>query len=210
MLDLLKRDATYRRFMWAQFWLGWPVMAADAPFIISLDDEMRAGYALAISLTQVIPIFVAILTIPLWARFLDRVHIIHFRAYHSWVFVAAMIITGVGLILHNMPLIFMGRIVLGIANGGGMLAWNLGHHDFARGADAALYMGVHVTLTGVRGAFAPFLGTLIYTGMSAPFVIPGVGAWIFLIMTIPTIYGAWMFVALNASLARQRQRLDAH
>jgi hypothetical protein len=103
----------------------------------------------------------------------------------------------------------MGRIVLGIANGGGMLAWNLGHHDFARGADAALYMGVHVTLTGVRGAFAPFLGTLIYTGMSAPFVIPGVGAWIFLIMTIPTIYGAWMFVALNASLARQRQRLDA-
>ncbi len=209
MLGLLKRDTTYRRFMWAQFWLGWPVMAADAPFIISLDDEMRAGYALAISLTQVIPIFVAILTIPVWARFLDRVHIIHFRAYHSWYFVAAMIVTGVGLILQNMPLIFVGRIILGVANGGGMLAWNLGHHDFAKGADAALYMGVHVTLTGVRGAFAPFLGTLIYTGVAAPIAIPGVGAWIFLIMTIPTIYGAWMFVSLNADLRRQRRRIES-
>jgi len=207
MLALLKRDTTYRRFMWAQFWLGWPVMAADAPFIISLDDELRAGYALSILLTQVIPIFVAILTIPMWARFLDRVHIIHFRAYHSWYFVAAMIVTGIGLITENFPVIFAGRIILGVANGGGMLAWNLGHHDFAKNADASLYMGVHVALTGVRGAFAPFLGTLIYTGVAAPMVIPGVGAWIFLIMALPTAYGAWMFVSLNADLKRQRQRI---
>lgn len=209
MIALLRRDPVYRRFMWAQFWIGWPVMAADAPFIISLDDEFHTSYALAISLTQVIPIFVAILVIPMWARFLDRVHIIHFRAYHSWVFVAAMITTGAGLILHYLPLIFAGRIILGVANGGGMLAWNLGHHDFAKSADSALYMGVHVTLTGVRGAFAPFLGTLIYTGIAAPLAIQGVGNWIFFIMTLPTIYGSWMFVALNAQLRRQRARVES-
>ena len=46
---------------------------------------------------------------------------------------------------------------------GANLGWNLGHNDFASVGRAQHYMGVHVTLTGVRGAHrARPLGMLIY------------------------------------------------
>jgi hypothetical protein len=66
------------------------------------------------------------------------------------------------------------RFVLGVARGGGMIAWNLGHNDFASRRLVAVYMGIHVTLTGIRGAFAPFLGILLYAGWPA-MTLPGVG-----------------------------------
>ena len=47
--------------------------------------------------------------------------------------------------------------VRGVAFAGGALAWNLGHNDFARDDNAAQYMAVHVTLTGIRGLAASFV-----------------------------------------------------
>jgi hypothetical protein len=55
-----------------------------------------------------------------------------------------------------------GQFVVGVSNAAGNLAWNLGHNDFAPADQAARYMGVHVMLTGLRGAFAPFLGAWLY------------------------------------------------
>ena len=49
----------------------------------------------------------------------------------------------------------------GLHQGGGSLAWTLGHLDFSRRHDAELYMGVHVTLTGLRGLIAPFVGVAL-------------------------------------------------
>jgi hypothetical protein len=67
---------------------------------------------------------------------------------------------------------------MGIARGGGTLAWQLGHNDFAPANQLSQYMGVHVTLTGLRGATAPFIGIFLYTG--AAFISwDGIGAWIF-------------------------------
>jgi hypothetical protein len=57
--------------------------------------------------------------------------------------------------------------VLGSANAGANLGWNLGHNDFASIGRAQQYMGVHVTLTGVRGAIAPPLGILFYEALEA-------------------------------------------
>ena len=50
----------------------------------------------------------------------------------------------------------------GVAFGGGVLAWNLGHHDFSNVSASPAYMGVHVTLTGIRGLIAPSLGVFLY------------------------------------------------
>jgi hypothetical protein len=208
MLELLHKDRTYRRFRWAQFWLGAPVMAAEPAFIIAMDEHFQLDYRQSIALTQVIPIFLTVLTIPLWARLLDRVHIVHFRAYHSWVFVVAVMMMGAGFLTESLAVIYVSRVILGVANGGGVLAWQLGHHDFARDGDNALYMGVHVTLTGVRGAFAPFLGVLLYSGLHAaggraPLDVPGIGAWCFLVCAALGAYGAWMFVSMHRSIRGQ-------
>ncbi|MCX7065941.1 MAG: hypothetical protein NT024_15565, partial [Proteobacteria bacterium] len=80
--------------------------------------------------------------------------------------------------------IAVGRLVNGIVNGGGSLAWQLGHNDFAPREQVAAYMGIHVTLTGVRGAFAPFLGMAMYLGWSRGAVLPevtGLGPSLFLV-----------------------------
>ena len=62
------------------------------------------------------------------------------------------------------PVIWIARLSQGITRGGGMLAWQLGHNDFSHRHHASLYMGIHVTLTGVRGAIAPFIGIALYKG----------------------------------------------
>ena len=56
------------------------------------------------------------------------------------------------------------QVVRGVANGGAMLAWQLGHNDFADRRQVMTYIGVHATLTGVRGATAPFIGMLLFEG----------------------------------------------
>ncbi|MGP1346287.1 MAG: hypothetical protein ACTS3F_06430 [Phycisphaerales bacterium] len=180
MIGVLREDRRYRSYMLAQFLLGLPNLAAVPVFIVALDAHSWAGSMLgdpstgalsstvSIALTQVIPIAVPIVFIPVWARLLDKVHVIRFRAWHSWFFVGANLLTGLGFMFDSLPVIFAARVVLGIAFAGGMLAWNLGHNDFASRELSSIYMGIHVTLTGVRGAIGPFLGVLLFTGVLVP------------------------------------------
>ncbi|MGD9693004.1 MAG: MFS transporter [Phycisphaerales bacterium] len=187
MLRVLKNDKTYRSFMAAQFALGLPNLASIPIFILALEERFVPSYGESFLLTQIIPLLVPILTIPMWARLLDRMHIVRFRVYHSWFFVIANLLLGIGFSTESLWVIYVSRIVLGAAYGGGMLAWDLGHHDFARRDLATLYMGIHVTLTGVRGAIAPFLGTLLYAGALA---VPAF-AW-----------GGWEFPGMSGPVPR--------
>ena len=66
-------------------------------------------------------------------------------------------------------------MVLAFAYAGSNLGWNLGHNDFASVGRAQHYMGVHVTLTGVRGAIGPPAGILIYQWLEA--LRPGAGVY---------------------------------
>lgn len=214
MLRVLRNDKTYRSFMAAQFALGLPNLASIPIFIIALENAFQPSYAESFLLTQIIPLLVPILTIPLWARLLDRTHIVRFRVFHSWFFVVANLLLAIGFIYHHIPTIYISRIILGAAYGGGMLAWDLGHHDFARRDLATLYMGIHVTLTGVRGAIAPFLGVLLYSGAlaipaftlsalkfpGASINIPAMGYHAFYLLAALSVVGALMFLRLSRSI----------
>ena len=207
MLRVLRDDRWYRKFMTAQFVLGAPNLAAAAVFIIALEDEFRPSYTKAITLTQVIPMLVPIVAIPFWARLLDRMHVVRFRMFHSWFFVAANALIGLAMITDNEPILFLSRTILGVAFGGGMLAWSLGHHDFATRELASIYMGIHATLTGVRGFIAPFLGTLLYQGidwhiLGARMTTPGLRGWSFVVFAGVGAAAALMFWRMHAELAR--------
>ncbi len=202
MLEVLRTDTHFRSYMWAQFVLGMSAMAGLAPFIIAVDRSLGLGYFWAIVLTQVAPTVLTVLTIPLWARLLNRVHIVRFRALHAWLFVGANALTGIGLAMQSVPALLIARSVLGAGNGGGRLAWNLGHHDFAPRHLATLYMGIHVTLTGVRGVLTAFLGTLLYSGWSFTFaneryVYTGMGAWLFALLAGVSLVALVMFARLD-------------
>ena len=56
-------------------------------------------------------------------------------------------------------------LLRGLCISSGTIAWNLGHLHFAKSEDAEVYMGLHVSLTGLRGLLLPGLGMLMYRSM---------------------------------------------
>ncbi len=165
--SVLREDPGYARYQACQFLIGVSNMMIEAPLIYLVSHQLEASYTTSIALMLAIPLGFSLLTLPLWAAYLDRVHISEFRARHSWIWVVAEVVTWYGAVRGSLLWIGLGRVLLGMGRGGGALAWQLGHNDFARPENVGLYMGVHVTLTGVRGAFAPFLGMLLYLGWSS-------------------------------------------
>jgi hypothetical protein len=167
VIAVLREDGDYARFLGWQMLLGTAAMMTEAPLLYLVSREMSASYAESIGIMMVIPFLLSVVAIPFWAMYLDRVHVSSFRSVHSWVFALAQALLWLGAIRHSLWILATARVVGGVARSGGGLAWNIGHNDFAPSARAGLYMGVHVTLTGIRGAIAPFLGMALYLGWSA-------------------------------------------
>ncbi len=55
-------------------------------------------------------------------------------------------------------IVFIAYTIFGLAMTGVNMAWNMSSIFFAGTEDAAMYQSVHITLSGVRGLFAPVLG----------------------------------------------------
>jgi hypothetical protein len=59
--------------------------------------------------------------------------------------------------------VYAALLVFSVAMAGVGLSWSLGSMYFAGRDDASTYQGIHVALTGARGAFAPTFGWLVYS-----------------------------------------------
>lgn len=177
VVRLLRGDKQYSAYMSCMMLLGLGNLMVTPVLVIALRDLFRLEYLGGIMIANSLPLVMMPLSIPLWARLLDRVHVIEFRAIHCWFFVTASCIVTVAAVTRNHHLLYFSAMIQGLAFGGGVLAWNLGHLDFAPAHRASEYMGVHVTLTGLRGLIAPFLAVGIWKGLE--YVSPGAGAWTF-------------------------------
>ena len=103
-------------------------------------------------------------------------------------------------VFESLPLFYMSSVLLGIGYSGGVLAWNLGHHDFAPRNRDAQYMGVHVTLNGLRAMIAPFLAVWIYESLDHRWGVSG-AAWTFLACVVVSIIGLLGFVRLARTMS---------
>ena len=198
IISVLSADRHYASYMACQFVFGVGNLMIGPTLAIILEDEFKASYLAAILATSIISLLVMPLAIPIWARLLDRVHVISFRAIHSWAFVLASACLLVAVELHLFWLILVASAILGVGFAGGMLAWNLGHQHFAPPHRDGQYMSVHVILTGVRGIFAPYLGVLLYTA----FASSGNGGFVFAVSMGLNVIGAIGFLLLSRQLTR--------
>lgn len=196
---VLRGDPQYRRFMINMFIFGLGNIMIIAPLAIVLQDRFALGYWPAILITSAIPDIVMPIAIPLWARLLNRCHVVRFRSIHAWSYVTASAGILIACVTGQAWLLFVTAALVGIADAGGVLAWNLGHHDFAKDHNASQYMGVHVTLTGIRGLIAPFLAVGIYELLER--VQPGLGVWTFLPCLALNLTGAVGFAWMNRDMA---------
>ncbi|MGH7242402.1 MAG: MFS transporter [Phycisphaerales bacterium] len=161
---VLHKDRMWARFMLWMFVLGLGNMLLGPILTIVLRDQFELGYLRSILITSSITALVMPLSIPMWARYLDRSHVVRFRARQTWVFVFSAFVACFGVLFHRVELLYLTAVLQGIAYGGGTLAWNLGHVDFAPPTHTSQYMASHVTLNGIRGLIAPFVAVGLYNG----------------------------------------------
>jgi hypothetical protein len=190
---VLMNDPSFRRYMTCMFVFGTGNVMVMAPLIVVLKDRLDMSPLGALMITSALPLLLMPPSIPTWSRLLDRVHIVRFRAIHSWAFVCSTALVLAGAVAEVPALLWLAAAAKGVAFGGGVLGWNLGHHDFAPRALASQYMAVHVTLTGLRGVIAPIIGIAIYQGLE--WATPGTGVWVFAVCLAISTTGAIAFVA---------------
>jgi hypothetical protein len=187
-VELLRADKLFRRYQHAQMLQGTSFMMMQPALNKLVSTEMtdpRSEYMLATLVVQFIPFVVSTLMIQPWAHLFDRMNIVRFRSLQS---VSALITHAcivIGVMSGNLWMVAIATAVLGVSMAGASLAWNLGQNAFATPEKVGTYMGVHLMLTGLRGMLAPFVGTILFSGLAISGVEwGGVGSWLFVITTI--------------------------
>lgn len=195
ILRLLNNDRGFAAFMLCLFLIGTGNIMVTAPLVIILDDQFKLDYVQAIAILTSIPILIMPFSIPIWSRLLAKVHVVRFRSIHSWIFIVKNLLVFMCILYSWLPGIYIAAVIQGIGFGGGVLAWNLGHHDFASPQSSTQYMGVHVTLTGIRGLLAPLFGVFIYKMLLDQGSATGGG--VYLVAALLGILGATGFLLLS-------------
>jgi hypothetical protein len=166
---VLRADRRFAQFNLFMFILGLGNLMLMPVLAIALSKRFALGAnpgKMCVLITSTLPGVLNPIAVPVWARLLDRSHVVRFRAIHAWFFVLATLLFAIGAQTLSVGVMIVAACVLGIAMGGGALAWNLGHTDFAPPARTAHYMATHVTLNGLRGLMAPFIAVFLYNAMT--------------------------------------------
>jgi len=203
--QVLREDKQFRIYQRWQFLNGGAFMLFSPSLLYMVSTEMtdpKRQYLLATTIVQIIPMVVMLLATQAWAPLFDRVHIATFRVYQGVVSAAAIALIwvgamiGVGDVMTGLGVVAFAQVLVGVSNGAGNLAWNLGHNDFCPADKAGTYMGVHVMLTGLRGCLAPFVGSWLY-------LLPGVGRHVFGLAALGCVVATFGFLQMSRNAPRK-------
>lgn len=200
LTQILKEDPAYREYMLWMGVFGGGNLMLTAQLVLLFSEQLHLTSALQIGLLAVVPLITQPLFLPWWARLFDGSHVVRYRSRQGWALVLASFTLCLGVFTRSLALLWAGAVLLGAANAGANLGWNLGHNDFASMGRAQHYMGVHVTLTGLRGGIAPPLGVLAYMGLEAWH--HGAGKFALALPLLLTTAGALGFSRMSRALAR--------
>ncbi len=181
MTEVLRDDPRFRAYMAAQFLLGAANFLPRGVLVVLVTRGLDVGvdrvFWTALVLTDVLPNVLVLASLRYWGRLFDRAGVLEFRVINtlfwggSLFFGLAATLCAAGSAARPalMPaaLMMLGgySVLYGLGRGGGALAWNIGHLHFARPERAEIYMGIHVSLTGLRGLTIPLLGVWLWTAV---------------------------------------------
>jgi len=188
MRRILREDPAYRQFMACLAFYGAGNLMITAQLVVLYSDLLHLPAAMQVVLLTIVPQLCVPVFTPVWARLFDAGHVIAFRARQCWVLIGAMSVVILAVFTGATLLLWLAALLFGIAMAGANLGWNLGHNDFASLGKVQQYMGVNVTLTGMRGLVAPPLGVLAYTALER--VSAGAGRYSLALPIALTLTGA--------------------
>jgi hypothetical protein len=203
LFEILKKDPHFREYM---FWMGvfgGGNLMLTSQLVVIFSEHLQLTASLQIALLSVVPLGLLPIFVPFWARMFDEGHVVVYRARQSWALVLAVLIITLGTWTAWLPALWLGAVLLAFAYAGANLGWNLGHNDFATVGRAQHYMGVHVTLTGVRGAIGPPVGILIYQWLES--LRPGIGIYSLVLPLAFVTAGAAGFSHMRRQMRAQGQ-----
>lgn len=195
--QLLANDKRFREYMLAMSVFGAGHLMLTPLMVVCLDDVLGAPEIVQVAVTAALPVLMMPLAIQPWARFLDKCHVIVFRSVHARLAAAGAVLLSAAVLAGLPLLLWPGSLLMGISLAAGSLGWSLGHNDFAPPGEETRYMAVHVTLTGLRGLFAPPAAIFSYHALKHWY--PGLEQWSLLLPVAFIATGAWMFAAMRRS-----------
>jgi predicted MFS family arabinose efflux permease len=159
VLDVLARDAAFRRFEVGFLLYGCGFMALQPVLAQWIVTEIGAGYSTA-SAAKGLTFYAALVPATALAGHLfDRIGVARLAG-------GAMVLLAVFALwastIREAWLLFPAFALFGFAMAGINVTWTIGPIRFAGGHSAALYMAVHVALVGVRALIGNPLGGLLY------------------------------------------------
>lgn len=108
-------------------------------------------------------------TSKIWANYFSRISIYRFSSYVT--LLSALFPLGILLAQMNLLWIYAAFVIYGIMQAGSELSWHISGAIFAKDEDSSMYSSVNVVTVGLRGIFAPFIGSLICGSISASFAL---------------------------------------
>jgi len=185
MFRILRGDRQFSQYCIAQSLQG-AANLMTIPVVVAvvtrdLEPDGERAFWISTGLIVALPILAVLGSLSRWGRLFDGIGVLRFRVVNVVGWTAAILFGMFGTLvtgdaLRIGPLYLPIAVVLfalrgllhGVSQGGGALAWNLGHLHFAKPDEAEVYMGIHVFLAGVRGLIAPLAGMWLWTTIGWP------------------------------------------
>lgn len=181
---ILRNDRRFSEYCVAQFLQGLANLMTIPIVVTVITRDLQAGafgFWISTALIVAIPTLSLLASVGRWGRLFDGLGVVRFRVINVVCWTAAILMGMVATIVvvraeqwgsAYFPLavlLFALRGILhGVGQGGGTLAWNLGHLHFTEASQAELYMGIHVFLAGVRGLIGPLAGMWLWIRIGWP------------------------------------------
>lgn len=164
MIHIFRQDPYYLLFESSFFIYGLGFISILPALPIFFVDIMGMDYAQISMAKGVVGQLFMVLIMPFVGRFHDKSNPMLFSS--SVFFILALyplilIIAPSSLSIRPVYFVYLGFLIYSLAMSGVIIVWNLGSIFFAGDNHSSDYQSIHVTLTGVRGLIAPFIGLAV-------------------------------------------------
>lgn len=162
---VLRTDRRFATFLFWQMISGGMVLMSIPVITMTLTDHLRVDYNRGTTAMGLVPLLTALVAGPIVGRLFDRMGITRFRAMGAAFWAMSRLALFAGAALHSWWIVFPAFALQGLGQAPGGLAFTIGHLRFAPPDRGQLYMGVHMTLQGIRGLTMPLLGIWLYESL---------------------------------------------